>query len=238
MTSNLPSRDEVQRFLDEAFPPPAPPGTLRGRIREFLVPPRNRPTLASYPFEPIDLGGDLPGVAIFRATVEGDHLQRRRLPSGTTFGVLSYDGSRIRLHSRETAASTRDLLRAANRDLAGFRASAFADFLFEVFLAEGATSSTVLPSLERLRAYAEGEGSYEFEAEALAAVEEGFVAPEIAGDADAGWRVRFSTLRGWMHEVNDAGLETFRVDPSFEVTHEGRTPLANPLFATVPRLAY
>ena len=50
--------------------------------------------------------------------------------------------------------------------------------------------------------------------------------------------LRTVTLRGWMHEKNNLGVETIRVDPTGSVRMDERQVLSTDIFTSIPNIKY
>jgi hypothetical protein len=173
-------------------------------------------------------------------TVHGSRgvLPSPALPAGS-WGTFAFDGAELALLSPDDGSFTR-LLRREARPLDEAEPVELAQLVCDLGLPRPPTHRHVV-----LRAAAELESftlgrltGYEVDRRELARARPFIDPPSIVALDEGGWSIAFTTVLGWMHELDDLGVESIWVEPDFTLNIGARRVLSERIFKRLPGVIY
>jgi hypothetical protein len=160
------------------------------------------------------------------------------LPAGS-WATFAFDGAELALLSPGDDSFAR-LLRREARPLEEAEPAELAQLVCDFALPRPPTHRHVV-----LRAAADLEtftldrlGGYEVDRRELARARPAIEPPSVTALDEGGWSIAFTTVLGWMHELDDLGLEAIWVEPDFSLNVGPRRVLSARIFKRLPGLRY
>jgi hypothetical protein len=173
-------------------------------------------------------------------TVSGprDVLPVPALPSGS-WATFAFDGAELTLLSPEDDSFARVLRREA-RPLDEADSAELAQLICDFGLPRPRLHRhVVLRAAADLETFTLGRlGGYEVDRRELARARPSIEPPTVAALDEGGWSIAFTTVLGWMHELDDLGVESIWVEPDFSLNVGARRVLSARIFKRLPGLRY
>lgn len=227
----IPSRESVESWLREHVRRPAPSRIARwfGARAEFHY-------QVGQP-QRIDQGFFVKH-SIFSVMAERGLLPRPALPSGS-FGYFAWNGSAIYL-LRPDDDSVPTVFQHEDRALNEADPCWLGQFLCDVLLSPGCHRHVVLANEEALTTFGQDMpgGGYILNSNEVARIAGQVPPPSIARQASGEWLLTYASLTGWMHEVQELGLERLTISTDFRLTARVRTKLSRRIFRSMPLIRY
>jgi hypothetical protein len=226
----VPERAEIVRWLRQNIRKPAP-----SRIARWLGARADFSYEVSQP-ERHDLSF-FRAHTIFRVSGERDLFPFPTLPAGS-FGLLATNGSSITLlHPLDD--SLQELFRAEQRPLNEAAPQSLAQFICDVRFSSRCARHAVLANAEALRTFPSRERSgYLLDSREWARVCNDIAPPAVQTRADGSSRLTFTSLFGWMHELQNLGTEQLDISRDFRIVRRDRRTLSDRIFSSVPHVRY
>lgn len=179
--------------------------------------------------------------ALFHVHGETGLLPLVSLPHGS-WGIFSTNGLDLSL-LRPGDGSLSELLRRERRPLEEASPAELAQLVCDALLARKPAHRHVL--VESPAQLADPHfvelgtpGTYVVDERQLQRVTGDVRAPSLEADGAGGFRLRFTTAWGWMHDVRELGSEEVTISNDFELHVADRKVLAKRIFRKVPDLRY
>jgi hypothetical protein len=178
---------------------------------------------------------------LFTASAGRDVLPFVSLPAGS-WGVVAFDGSELTLLSPADDAFER-LLRREARPLDEASPMELAQLLCDARLPRPSSHRhAVVSTPADVESFGGGRlgrfGGYRVAAAELRRAGPSIEPPAISALDQGGWSITFTTLTGWMHELDNLGLESIWVEPDFTLTIGDRRVLSDRIFERMPGVRY
>jgi hypothetical protein len=65
-----------------------------------------------------------------------------------------------------------------------------------------------------------------------------FEKPTIVGDRSLGWLLSFTSIWGWMHDVQELGVERWEISGDYKLIRPKRDVLTKKIFSRTPAVLY
>ncbi len=161
------------------------------------------------------------------------------MPVGS-WGVFAFDGHGLSILYPDDDSCER-LLRLEKRSLTEADPKSLAQLLCLVRLkqAKGCVHHVVIECAEALRTFAwTGFEGYQVSESELQIVQDTIIPPLITDLPGSGWELSFTTIHGWMHQLNELGIEVIHVTPEFTFRRQPRQVLSKRIFQAIPSIRY
>lgn len=235
--------DEMIRQVQEGRTPPLleeflqHEGRQPGWLQKLLTPDQalSRRVTRVAPFAD---GGFFRTCRVFEVTVEGHWLEGVILPGGGTFGLFALCPGGLRyLQGRPEELSA--LLWEEGRPLHEADASSLAALHAEALLRRKNDAHEVLRDPDALPRHRYQGHPYTLDEAQWEAARPALCAPAVEPEEQApgGWRLRYCSLFGWMHDKRQLLRHEVRVSADYHIQAQSRL-LSRAVFSAVPDLRY
>jgi hypothetical protein len=208
-----------------------PPSSLMGKFEDWEYKVRR--------VDVVDDSGFFQHNKILRIVVSGNILSTRILPSGGSLELFAYDGKNlISLNSKKNMSS---VLRSENRPLEEAKPTFLASLFCQTILGHGDYVQDLISSTDDVLKFENGEGlfrgNYKVDQEELKKCADKIIPVTLVGDHKSGWTIRFSTLQGYMHELNTICNYEISILPDYDITVKENV-LSEKIFSKIPKIMY
>jgi len=190
--------------------------------------------------EPFPSGGFFSRHRLLRVFSPGDALETATLPNGGSFGFFAFDGKTLRCLNRN-ARELEKVFRIEGRSIRDGDPDALAKVIGESLGRRGNAGHHLirLDDLEQMETggWLHYGGRYCVDTAEFDRIKDRMHTAKIENSEAEGWVVRFSTLSGWMHNLQRVIVWRLRFWPNFEFTCE-QDVLTERFFAEVPNFSY
>ncbi|MFP2926685.1 hypothetical protein ACLESO_16050 [Pyxidicoccus sp. 3LG] len=224
----------LEEFLRARFPPP--------RFR-FFSPIRgdsDEERYQAWRLDPFKDRGGLVRSRVFSLGVNGLFLEGRMLPSGGSFGTFAVGPQGFSYLTRQPQA-VEALLREESRPLECWMPYVLASLFAGTLGAKGNSRQQVLKSPGSIRTLGWirhcGRRAYQLDRNEWARVRARVCPPALESEGEAGWRLEFCVIEGWMHEIQRLARWTYLISRDYRLTRKEEV-LTRRLFDETPSVRY
>lgn len=176
--------------------------------------------------------------SIFTVLAEYGLLPFTALPTGS-WGYFASTGESIIL-IRPSDDSLPSLLRCEARDLCEGDPRWMGQFLCDIQFSPNCLNHVVVANADAISTFAQNvpDGGYVLDEGEFERTRHSIPAPHICKTQAGGWRLTFASLYGWMHDVQELGVEQIEISSDYRISGRGRTKLSRRMFLEVPYIRY
>jgi hypothetical protein len=190
---------------------------------------------------PLEDHGFFRRTCVFHVFARGVRLEAAVVPSRqTTFGLFSLSPTGLR-YLQHRQDNVEELLREEGRALDECAPTVLASLVADAFGRDLNSSHDVLASSEFLMRYQRERGTsgggYELNPREWDRVHTRVTAPLLMGDSGSGWRLRFCTVFGWMHDKQQLIHHDYGFAADFRIQHREEV-LSRRIFKRTPHARY